>query len=217
MEARPLNRFGGKLQFPTSFQLKPQQEPNGLRENCWKWWWHRRSIVLFDWWICKGKILQNFASKSCKQRASTLRTMTELLAQNLLENSKRNLCRFTPPWTITLRGFLPQIFYITQLSLHLATNFAPEKNVELRMGHTMAARTDTQVDISESRPEILVVLSSQLLFTNLLLCVCRLKVLCMNPMRLTISWSVRTNVRFKSCPPGERTCPEKPQAPSSRC
>ena len=28
---------------------------------------------------------------------------------------------------------------------------------------------------------------------------------------------VRTNVRFKSCPPGERTCPEKPQAPSSRC
>eukprot|EP00434_Breviolum_minutum_P043928 symbB.v1.2.039177.t1/scaffold6387.1/size18500/2 len=46
-----------------------------------------------------------------------------------------DLQRFTPPWTITLRG----------------------------MGHTMAARTDTQVDISE------------------------------------------TNVRFKSCPPGERT------------
>lgn len=46
-----------------------------------------------------------------------------------------DLQRFTPPWTIALRG----------------------------MGHTMAARTDTQVDISE------------------------------------------TNVRFKSCPPGERT------------
>lgn len=46
-----------------------------------------------------------------------------------------DLQRFTPPWTITLRG----------------------------MGHTMAARTDTQVDISE------------------------------------------TNVRFRSCPPGERT------------
>ena len=37
--------------------------------------------------------------------------------------------------------------------------------VELRMGHTMAARTDTQVDISESRPEMLAVLSSQLSFT----------------------------------------------------
>jgi len=85
-----------------------------------------------------------------------------------LENSKRKLCRFTPPWTITLRGSCASdILHFPQLSLHLATNFAPEKNVELRMGHTMAARTDTQVDISESRPEILVVLSSQLLFTNL--------------------------------------------------
>ena len=115
------------------------------------------------------------------------------------------------PGPLHCEGLLPQIFYIWQPILPL------KKIVELRMGHTMAARTDTQVDISESRPEILVVLSSQLLFTNLLFCVCRLKVLCMNPMRLTISWSVRTNVRFKSCPPGERTCPEKPQAPSSRC
>ena len=59
------------------------------RENCWKWLWRKRSTEPLDWWICRGGRWSNAVCEVVHQLAVVFPG------------------RFTPPWTITLRGPFP--------------------------------------------------------------------------------------------------------------